>query len=206
MTTGAEPGNRSPAPTGLRAVQRFLNTNDREGRHEKLASPDALADWLVEQHYARRPPPVGPDDLTRTIAIREGLREAAWLNNKGLPDPRRVEEFQRALAGFPVRLRTEGGRLTIRLASSDREPDRALGEILEAVLNSQANGTWPRLKACRRDVCRWVFYDRSRNNSGTWCAMSICGNREKAQRFRKTLRRRASPFRSARERGKPEGT
>src|ERR687886_170562 len=38
--------------------------------------------------------------------------------------------------------------------------------------------------ALRFDVCHWVFYDRSRNRSSTWCAMSVCGNRTKTRRYR----------------------
>jgi predicted RNA-binding Zn ribbon-like protein len=45
-------------------------------------------------------------------------------------------------------------------------------------------GNWTRLKACPRDVCGWIFYDRSRNSSSRWCAMSVCGNRTKTKRFR----------------------
>src|SRR2546421_510153 len=43
---------------------------------------------------------------------------------------------------------------------------------------------WERLKLCSSDPCRWVFYDRSKNQSSRWCKMASCGNREKARRFR----------------------
>ena len=47
-----------------------------------------------------------------------------------------------------------------------------------------ADGTWRRLKACREDTCQWAFYDRSKNRSGTWCSMAVCGNRAKARAYR----------------------
>jgi predicted RNA-binding Zn ribbon-like protein len=62
--------------------------------------------------------------------------------------------------------------------------DGALGRIVAVVQTSIAAGTWARLKACRRDVCHWIFYDRSRNHSSTWCAMTVCGNRTKTRRYR----------------------
>ena len=37
-----------------------------------------------------------------------------------------------------------------------------------------------RLKICPN--CRWLFIDRSRNRSRTWCDMAVCGNRAKASR------------------------
>jgi predicted RNA-binding Zn ribbon-like protein len=49
---------------------------------------------------------------------------------------------------------------------------------------AMADGSWYRLKSCRKDSCRWAFYDRSRNRSRSWCSMSVCGNRMKATRFR----------------------
>jgi predicted RNA-binding Zn ribbon-like protein len=50
-----------------------------------------------------------------------------------------------------------------------------------------ADGSWERLKGCPRDVCHWVFYDRSRNRSSTWCAMSVCGNRTNTRAYRRRL-------------------
>jgi predicted RNA-binding Zn ribbon-like protein len=46
------------------------------------------------------------------------------------------------------------------------------------------DGTWPKLKACRSDTCRWAFVDHARNRSRQWCSMSLCGNRAKARAFR----------------------
>jgi predicted RNA-binding Zn ribbon-like protein len=38
-----------------------------------------------------------------------------------------------------------------------------------------------RLKECRS--CGWLFIDRSKNNSRTWCNMQTCGSIEKAKRY-----------------------
>ncbi|MGZ6979737.1 MAG: CGNR zinc finger domain-containing protein, partial [Acidimicrobiia bacterium] len=43
-------------------------------------------------------------------------------------------------------------------------------------------------KACRHDECQWAFYDRSRNRSGQWCVMAVCGNRNKARSYRERQR------------------
>ena len=60
-----------------------------------------------------------------------------------------------------------------------------LGRILAVVHDSMTDGTWWRLKACPRDVCHWAFYDRSRNGSGKWCSMSVCGNRTNTKAYRR---------------------
>jgi predicted RNA-binding Zn ribbon-like protein len=43
------------------------------------------------------------------------------------------------------------------------------------------DGTWRRLKVCPGDHCGWAFYDHSRNQTGRWCSMSVCGGRAKAR-------------------------
>jgi predicted RNA-binding Zn ribbon-like protein len=49
---------------------------------------------------------------------------------------------------------------------------------------AEAGGTWGRLKACRNEACRWIFYDASKNRSGRWCDMQLCGARHKMRAYR----------------------
>jgi predicted RNA-binding Zn ribbon-like protein len=64
------------------------------------------------------------------------------------------------------------------------EGDGLVASMLAIIARAQADGTWPRMKACRAEDCRWAFYDRSRNRSRAWCSMSECGNRAKARSYR----------------------
>ena len=64
----------------------------------------------------------------------------------------------------------------------------ALAALVAIVLDAVREGTWRRLKACRKQSCGWVFFDQSRNRSSNWCSMDICGNRTKTAAYR---RRRA---------------
>jgi predicted RNA-binding Zn ribbon-like protein len=59
----------------------------------------------------------------------------------------------------------------------------ALDQVVAIALGAMIDGSWVRLKACRN--CRWSFYDRSPNRSGTWCSMQLCGNRKKTRAYRK---------------------
>jgi predicted RNA-binding Zn ribbon-like protein len=63
--------------------------------------------------------------------------------------------------------------------------DGSLGLIVGVVHTAMADGSWSRLKACPRHICRWVFYDRSKNKNSRWCAMSVCGNRIKTAKYRR---------------------
>ena len=70
-------------------------------------------------------------------------------------------------------------------------PDGALAALLAPVAEAMSDGTWARVKACRADDCQWAFYDFSRNRSGTWCDMAVCGNREKVRAYRAAHREMA---------------
>ncbi|WP_066952734.1 CGNR zinc finger domain-containing protein, partial [Streptomyces lushanensis] len=57
-------------------------------------------------------------------------------------------------------------------------------------LLAQRAGVWSRLKLCRGAGCRSAFYDMSRNNSGVWHDVRICGNAAnlRASRERRRMR------------------
>jgi predicted RNA-binding Zn ribbon-like protein len=77
---------------------------------------------------------------------------------------------------------TAPARWTTELATAG--VDGALGRLLGVVLETMADGTWPRLKVCLNDGCQWAFYDQSRARSGKWCSMGVCGNRAKQRAWR----------------------
>jgi predicted RNA-binding Zn ribbon-like protein len=178
MTTH-EPGDRVPAPEPIRLVQAFINTNDREGE-DRLVDAAALRGWLVD---AGLPVParLSAAEHARAIAFREALRELVAAN-AGLPhDAGAVATVNEAAERAGLRAVLTGP------AAAGLEPaaggvDGALGSIVAAVHAGIADGSWARLKACERDSCRWAYYDHSRNRSGHWCSMAVCGAREKNKR------------------------
>jgi predicted RNA-binding Zn ribbon-like protein len=112
-------------------------------------------------------------DVRRATDIREALRRLATR-----PQPRSRGTSRRRhklattdAAGILARLARDV-RLVIRVrrdGTMSLEPEasgvvEALGRLLAAALAAQMDGTWRRVKACRR--CNWAFYDHSRNRSG----------------------------------------
>jgi predicted RNA-binding Zn ribbon-like protein len=178
-----DPGNRTPAPGALRIVQRFVNSADRENEREELESPAALQRLLAELDVlGPGAAPLTDADLRRALEVREALRELLLANNGvrvGDEALRTLESASRA-AQLALRLGPEEGRLVAQAPGIDG----ALGRILAVVHAALVDGSWRRLKACPREVCFWVFYDRSKNLSSRWCAMSVCGNRTKKARAR----------------------
>jgi predicted RNA-binding Zn ribbon-like protein len=181
-----EPGDRAPAPGPLRLVQRFVNTVDLEGGPELLPDAAALRGWLADAGLLDPSDAVTADDHARAVELREAIRELAAGHAGHDHDPEAVETVNAAArrAGLHPVL----GAAT-RLEPTAGGVDGALGRIVAAIHAAVAEGTWPRLKACDRHTCRWAFYDRSKNRSGQWCSMAVCGSREKNRR---AYRRRVS--------------
>jgi predicted RNA-binding Zn ribbon-like protein len=147
----------------------LVNTTDGEQR-------ELLPQWLEEQGVAAR-----PADLARAREAREALRELLIANNERRPPLRPATEVleraaERSRFSLSFRPRAE----LVPLAGG---VDGALAGVLAVVLGAMADGSWPRLKACRN--CHWAFYDESRNRSGAWCSMQLCGNRLKTRAYRR---------------------
>jgi predicted RNA-binding Zn ribbon-like protein len=175
-----DPGGREPAPEPLRAIQLFVNTRDIERRQDELSSPAALAAVLEQAGLGDGLRPTAAD-LRRALEVREALRALLLAGNGIAPAPGELEPLERA---------ARAGRLSARftpaaeLVAEAGGVAGALGRLIAIVVAATADGSLSRLKACRRDVCHWVYYDRSRNHGSTWCSMAVCGNRTKVRGYR----------------------
>jgi predicted RNA-binding Zn ribbon-like protein len=161
------------------------------GSHtEILVSADTLQDWLRMRGLVSRPARLTSDDLERTLALREGLRALAFANNGHVPDEAAIEAMREAStgAGTQIYIELDGPRF---VADATTGIEGAIGALLAMTARAMIDGSWRRLKACPGRHCGWAFYDHSRNQSGRWCSMSVCGERDKARAYyrRKTARR-----------------
>jgi predicted RNA-binding Zn ribbon-like protein len=162
-----------------------VNTKGVDLGADGLASPDDLAAWLADNGLAAPGVVAGATDVRRAIDLREALRAALLANGEGAdPDPVALEVLNRV--GERIRLVTrfdEHGGTALEPVSEG--VDGALGRLLAIVHDAMETGDWRRLKACRNDTCRWVFYDRSKNHSRHWCSMQVCGSQVKARTYRR---------------------
>ena len=184
-----EPGEREPAPgEALHLLQDFINTNDIEGGVDALATPKLLRDWLAGRKLAPRSAAVSEAQRRRAIQVREGLRALGRANNGEPLDQKQVAALNRVAARIPLVVDVRADDWGLQPATGG--VDGFLGRILATLARAMADGTWSRVKACRNDTCRWLFFDHSRNRSGTWCTMAVCGSRMKSRAYRS--RRRAA--------------
>jgi predicted RNA-binding Zn ribbon-like protein len=178
---------REPAPGDLRLIQEFVNTRDIEVGSDYLASPDLLAAWFERRGLLADKMPVTESDRQQVVRVREALR-AALLANSGVAfDAHALDTLNRAARDAPllVCVQPDGGA---GLEVSASGVQGAIGRLLGIMFTAMTDGTWSRLKACRSDPCQWAFYDHSKNRSGTWCSMAVCGNRTKTRAYRQRAR------------------
>ena len=176
------------APGELNHIRRFVNTLDLEDRSDEIAEPGALRDWLAERDLIDPGAELGPEDVARAHEVREALRKLLLANNGDPVDQAAVETLNDAAARADLQVRFEPDGAA-NLAPVQSAIDGAVGRLLAIVFRAMADGTWPRLKACAyHDRCEWAFYDWSKNRSGTWCDMAVCGNRAKAAAYRERRR------------------
>lgn len=175
-----QPGGRPPAPGELALVQAFINSHyDLELDHgaDLLADPASCARWLGARDLLGAHEEVSRPELVQARALREALR--ALARDRAMRQPLDYT------APLKLSLTPHGLRFA-------RVPDTgvtgALGVIVAIVGRAMIEGTWSRLKVCPGHDCGWAFYDNSRNLSGRWCSMAVCGGRAKARAHYQRLR------------------
>jgi predicted RNA-binding Zn ribbon-like protein len=175
--------SRDTAPHNLDLVIGFVNTLDVETAEDRIATPAGLAAWLDEQGLlADDRPSLRAAHVAEAIELREALRAVLLAHTRGEADA----------AGAALERVARRGQLSTRFDSdgSMRIAPRAegfagvLARVLVPVAYAAMDGTWQRVKACDADDCLEAFYDQSRNRSGRWCDMALCGNRTKVRTYR----------------------
>ncbi len=164
----------------LRLVQLFVNTVDREHGREWWPTPAALGSWFAENGFAHSRP--GRVDLEHARELREALQVLLRSNNVGGDTRAATAAVNDAARRCCVALELRDGS-GLDLAVRATGADAAMGRVLVAAFEAMLDGSWSRLKACRN--CGWVFFDTSKNRSGSWCSMQLCGNRTKTRAYRR---------------------
>jgi predicted RNA-binding Zn ribbon-like protein len=171
---------REPAPGSLQLVQKFINSNEMPDGVDELRTTSLAAQWLHAATGADLA--ISARDLDRLIATREALRDLLEAHSGENVDPDVAVRLQKLLGHAPLLPIVSAKGAT--LAVDCQGVDSFLGLISAAIVEATLMGTWERFKVCRSDICRWAFYDRSKNGRSCWCSMRACGSRDKARSYR----------------------
>lgn len=154
---------------------------DRFAVAEQLAAFPSAASGLSQERAAFGPlSPVSSDDAARFIALREAI-DAHFRHRatEGRDDHRLLAAMLDLVAQTFARHPAPRDPCPLDLATARS----ALG--LVASLEAE------RMKVCPN--CEWLFLDRSKNRSRTWCDMAVCGNRAKARLHYRKNRKGETP-------------
>lgn len=174
----------SAAPRQLELVRRFVNTKNVETDEDDFRTQSGLAAWLRDAGLHDGQSPDGAADLRHAVDVREAIRALLLANHGDGPAPANAADTltdAARRAGLGITFDAAAGWTASPTSSG---VDQAIGKLLAIVVAAMTDGTWPRLKVCVNDECRWAFYDRSRARSARWCSMGVCGNRMKQRTWR----------------------
>jgi predicted RNA-binding Zn ribbon-like protein len=184
-----EPGGRPKAPGRLELLQRFINSHNHDFPPEwdRIGTPERARAWLREKRLVAPGDRVSNADVARLRELREAIRALAIANQGSQPEPAATHVIRRVADTAQLRVAVDdAGRTALEPTRSG--VDGAVATLLGILHEAQLTGHWSRMKACRQ--CEYAFFDRSKNRSAAWCAMSICGNRTKNRAYYR--RRRTS--------------
>jgi predicted RNA-binding Zn ribbon-like protein len=184
-----EPGGRPKAPGRLQLLQRFINTYNHDFPREwdRIGTPERAQAWLRQKRLVAPGDRISDADVVRLRELREAIRALAIANQGENAGGAAADIIRRVSGTAQLSVAVDGTGRTA-LEPTRRGVDGAVATLLGILHEAQLTGQWSRLKGCRR--CEYAFFDRSRNRSAAWCAMSICGNRTKNRAYYR--RRRTS--------------
>jgi predicted RNA-binding Zn ribbon-like protein len=184
-----EPGGRPKAPGRLELLQRFINSHNHDfpRQWDRIGTPERAEAWLRQKRLVASGDRISHADVARLRELREAIRALAIANQGGQSSAAATDIIRRLSRTAQLSVSIDDtGRTALEPAG--RGVDGAVATLLGILHEAQLAGHWSRLKGCRR--CGYAFFDRSKNRSAAWCAMSICGNRTKNRAYYR--RRRTS--------------
>lgn len=185
---------------GGHAVLDLVNSVERgvpapgSAARDFLGTDEDLVRWAERTGVAAAPVAPARGELARVRELREGVHVIALarLGLRSWDDAGPALELvgrMRGEAAGRSRLRVDGdGTLRTEVGS---DAGNLIGDRLaDAAVELLTGSDGARIRRCpvEQGGCGWLFVDRSKNRSRTWCRMADCGNVVKARRL--TERRR----------------
>ncbi|WEX78508.1 CGNR zinc finger domain-containing protein [Sinorhizobium numidicum] len=148
---------------------------DPERRIDRFADAVAMVSFAeaANRHGAERQRfgmlvPARPENRGLLIGLREATDQYFRARGRAENRPDLLADLLEAIATILRQPPYKGEYITLDAAAA------------HSALSLAADPEPDRLKICPN--CEWLFLDRSRNRSRTWCDMAVCGNRTKARR------------------------
>jgi predicted RNA-binding Zn ribbon-like protein len=176
------------------AVLEFLNTVvPRNGQLLDLfqSDEDVLA-WL-ERAGLLEMVVMGEDGIYRGLAtearhLRENVRQLILQRKLGQLVDVGLLNWVLGAGSYQMELvEDDAGNLNALYRFPAQTPTQVLVPVAIAAAELLVRGDFLLVRQCESPDCPLWFYDRTKSHRRRWCNMTICGNRQKAARFRTRL-------------------
>lgn len=178
--------NRSPswpenrrAPGRLELARRLLNTSHLEADLDLLVSRAGTSRWVTSEGFASG----GRITQRQTEALREFRNRLRNSIDNPTVAPTETTDWIFGPSHRSVQFVLVDDVPMLEGADDDSVA-RYITTIGLVIGEALRDGIWDRFRTCANPACRWAFYDNSKNGSGRWCSMDICGARNKMNTYR----------------------
>jgi predicted RNA-binding Zn ribbon-like protein len=176
------------------AVLEFLNTVvPRNGQLlDLLQSDEDVLAWL-ERAGLLEMVVMREDGIYRGLAsearqLRENVRQLVLQRKLGQLVDTGLLNWVLGAGSYQMELvEDEAGNLNALYRFPAQTPTQVLVPVAIAAAELLVRGDFLLVRQCESPDCPLWFYDRTKSHRRRWCNMTICGNRQKAARFRTRL-------------------
>jgi predicted RNA-binding Zn ribbon-like protein len=153
-----------------------------------LSTPEALSRWFRLAGCSIPASRPTPQNLEEALLLREAIHRTVLAIILGeAPSGDDLDRINLAASYPPAAPRIDAQAGSLHWES--RHPVRAcLAEMARDAVMIICGSGRHHLKMCDNQGCRMLFVDHSPAKRRRWCAMSLCGNREKIRTHRRRKR------------------
>jgi predicted RNA-binding Zn ribbon-like protein len=209
-TTDSRPTDPAFEITGGALCLDFANTVDnRPTDHAKELLPDykRLLSWSVQAGALSETEAAGllaradqaPEESARVLERAREVREAIFsvfvAAARATSPPRdgiRILNEAVHQAFGRLELQPEADAYRWRWQTEPGNFEHPLWSVVRSAADLLTSPDLARVRECGASNCAWLFLDRSKNRTRRWCDMKVCGNRDKARRYRAATKSRGA--------------
>ena len=165
-------------------VRRFRHHGAQHVQGDELIGPRELAVWMSQRGLSTKGAKISAAMFDSALQLRAGVR--AYLEcdpAERRKDNEAVRSLDKIMKFFPLVAEARGDH-SMTLGASRRDALAGMSVVVAELYDGSIKGTLDRLKMCRAEECRRIFFDRSKPATRRWCMSTLCGNRIKTRTYR----------------------
>jgi predicted RNA-binding Zn ribbon-like protein len=162
-------------PSALVPTLNLINAHAIGGSADAFRDTASATAYLSESGFLTTGVRVTPSGLRKLRSLRGALIAAIEGTDVDGRSPWAV--LDELAPESPVLARFGSDPPASALVPAGSGVNAIVAEVLVAVHDALADGTWRRVRLCALEVCHSAFYDATRSGTQRWHSYAMCGNR-----------------------------